>query len=233
MSIAEMIQRVQSAYSKGVHSDDSRLTNRHIYNVLISVRQMLISQQVKKKQKISDWNYSILPCVELIEVPSHECSCLADLGCAIIRTKYPLPKPLTDLNIHLISWIFSIDHTVKIEESTREDFLYVKGNKYTSRALKYILENGHAYFPVKGNPGVVAIKLLAEDPVLAYEYPSLCGDCKDCEDCSSILDKDFPIDGDMVKPLIDITAAELLEVFAKGVEDQSNNTADSPKEQSK
>ena len=38
MIIGDIIQRIQSLYSKGVQSDDTRLKSRHIYNVLITNR---------------------------------------------------------------------------------------------------------------------------------------------------------------------------------------------------
>ena len=46
MTVGDLIQRVQSLYSKGVESDDSRLTRRHIYNKLLSVRSTLIFNKV-------------------------------------------------------------------------------------------------------------------------------------------------------------------------------------------
>ena len=67
MKVHEIIQRVQSLYSKGCQSDDSRLSPRHIYSKLVSLRSKYISQQAKKKQKINQWNFQTLPCVELID----------------------------------------------------------------------------------------------------------------------------------------------------------------------
>ena len=98
MKIGEIVQRVQSLYSKGVHSDDSRLSARHIYNKLLTVRARLISQEAKKKQKISQWNYQTISCIELIKVPAHECPCLPPIGCDMLRSKYKLPKPLSGLS---------------------------------------------------------------------------------------------------------------------------------------
>ena len=53
MKIGEIVTRVQSLYSKGVASDDSRLSNRLIYNKMLTVRSRLIVEQAKKKQRIS------------------------------------------------------------------------------------------------------------------------------------------------------------------------------------
>ena len=52
MTNGEIIQRVQSMYSKGVESDDSRLRARHIYNKLLTTTAKLYQQQKNKKQRI-------------------------------------------------------------------------------------------------------------------------------------------------------------------------------------
>lgn len=233
MITEQLIQRVISGYNKGVQSDDSRLTPRHVYNKLLTSRKRLITQQARKHQKISDWNYMVLPCIELIEVPSHECPCLPEVGCSVFRTKHPLPKPLTDLNNNLVEWFMSVDSGILIDQSTREKYSYIKGNKYTKDKLTYILEGGHAFFYGKRVPKVVKTKLLPEDPQDVYNYPSICPDCEDCEDCTSILDQHFPIDGDLEETLIEMAIQELVEMFSKMQEDQTNNTADSAREQSK
>lgn len=229
---AEVIQLVQSGYSHGVQSDDSRLSNRHIYRELRNARNTVITQQARKKQKISDWNYIVLPCVELIEVPSHECPCLPEAGCSVYRTKYPLPKPLTDLDDHLIQWVLSVENSTKINIITREQYLYNAGNKYTSKNLKGVFESGHIFFYGVHVPEAVKIKFLPEDPEEAYAYPSMCP-CTDCDPCMSLLDKDFPIDGDMLGTVIDIAVDKLKNWFSRNIEDQTNNTADTPAPQAK
>jgi len=230
MKVTEILDRIQTPYSKGVASDDIRLSSRYIYSIMVTVRQALLSQQIKKKQKISDWNYTVLPCVELIKVPNHECECLGDLGCDVWRTKIPLPKILTDLNKHLIEFVMTVESSIKIEEVTRDSVRYLKGNKYTGSKPKWLLENSHLYFPLKKSPGIVKIKFLAEDPLEAMRYPSFCEDCVDCDNCLEYGDVEFPIDGDLLKPLIEMCQAEVLEKFAKGSEDRSNNALDNSNE---
>lgn len=226
MLIKEIIERIQSLYSKGVSSDESRLSDRHVYNKVLSVRMQLLSQQLKKKQRLSDWNYTILPCVELIKVPNHECSCLGDLGCDVYRTKFPIPRVLTDSNRHYIEFVMSVENGFKIEEVTRQGVLYLKGNKYTGSKPKYLFENGYLYFPMPKSPGIVKIKLLAEDPLEARKYPSICADCVECEDCTSYPDYPFDIDGDLIEPLIDICVQEIIGIFERRTEDTKNNSRD-------
>lgn len=226
MYIREIIGRIQSLYSRGVASDESRLSDRHTYNKILSVRMQLLTQQLKKKQRISDWNYSVLPCVELIKVPNHECPCLGDLGCDVYRTKFQIPRVLTDSNRHYIEYVMSVENGIKIEEISRQGVLYLKGNKYTSKKPKFIIENGYLYFPVQHSPGVVKIKLLAEDPLEAKHFPSLCEDCQDCVDCIAAYDHEFDIDGDLIEPLINMCFQELLVIFGQMKEDKSNNSSD-------
>lgn len=226
MTIGEAIQRVKSLYSMGVQSDDSRLTSRHIYNKLISCRQLLVAQQARKRQKISDWNFVVLPCVELIEVPAHECPCLGDIGCNVFRTKWPLPKPLTDLNTHLISFVVSIDNTEIYNEASREEIIYVKGNKYTSSRPRYVIENSHLYFPIRKSPGIVKVKLLPEDLIEAAKYPTICNDCTDCADCRDYNTLEFAIDGDLLEPMFQMAVEELVGEFSKQRQDVNNDTAD-------
>lgn len=226
MFIREIIERIQSLYSKGVSSDESRLSDRHIYNKILSVRMQLLSQQLKKKQRISDWNYSVLPCVELIKVPNHECPCLGDLGCDVFRTKLPIPRVLTDSNRHYIEFVMSVENSMRIEETTRQGVIYSKGNKYTGAKPKYLFENGYLYFSSKKSPGVVKIKLLAEDPLEAMHYPSLCDDCENCVDCIPAYDHEFNLDGDLIEPLIDICVQEIIVIFGQRPEDKDNNSRD-------
>jgi len=226
MYIKEVIERIQSLYSKGVSSDESRLSDRHIYNKILSVRMQLLAQQLKKKQRISDWNYSVLPCVELIKVPNHECPCLGDLGCDVFRTKLPIPRVLTDSNRHYIEFVMSVENGQRIEEVSRQGVIYLKGNKYTGNKPKFLFENGYLYFPIKKSPGVVKIKLLPEDPLEAKKYPSLCDDCQNCTDCTPAYEYEFNIDGDLIEPLIDICVQEIIGTFGQRPEDRDNNSRD-------
>jgi len=232
MKLKDILQRVQSLYSKGVKSDDSRLTNRHIYNKLLTVRSRLISQEAKKKQKISQWNYQVLPCVELELVPPHDCPCVPPLGCKILRTKYKLPEPLTGLNGSLIQTVSTMDRGIKIDEVTLNAVNAQKGNKYTSKKMNYFLHNGYLYVTSTQNLKAISIVALFEDPIEASQFKGLC-DCEDCNNCIDYLEQDFPIDNDLIDAMIELTINELVILFSQSQEDQTNNTRDSLREQSK
>ena len=73
MTVGEVINRVQSLYSRGVQSDDTRLEDRHIYSKLITARSKVLSQKANKKQMLSQWNYQTIPCIQMVEASKHEC----------------------------------------------------------------------------------------------------------------------------------------------------------------
>ena len=120
MKTIEVIQRIQSLYSKGMQSDDSRLSNRHIYNKLITTRAKILTQQAKQKQKISQWNYQTIPCIDLIQVPIHECNIRVE-GCTVLRSVCKILKFLTENPfIHLIQSVTTIDGSYSFPETTWE-----------------------------------------------------------------------------------------------------------------
>ena len=237
MIVKEIIQRIQSLYSKGVESDDSRLTSRHIYNKMITVRNKLISQKARKKQKISQWSYQTLPCVKLEKVPKHDCPCLPPIGCDILKTKFPLPKPIVDLNNHLIQSVTSIDGSIIYSEIGWIEKKYKAFNKYTSLKPDYFIKNNYLYITHKRGPKIISITGLFEDPIEVENYPSYCSElteeCDNCNDCKSPLDIFFPIDNDLIDDLIKICTEELIILFSKNIEDLTNDSKDNLIQQSK
>jgi hypothetical protein len=242
MIIKEIIQRVQSLYSKGVQSDDSRLAARHIYSKVLTSRARLITQRMDKRQKVSQWVYQTLDCVELIKAQPYECPCLPAIGCTILRTKLELPSPLTGiLNGHMIQSVTSVEGSITFSETTWKDKKYAAGSKYTSAKPDFYIRNNYLYVTSKGAPKVISITGLFDDPIEAGKFPSICGatPCEEstpednCPECVSPLDMELPIEKAMVETLIEMAANELIGVFNQSQEDMTNNSADSIKEQAK
>lgn len=235
MKVNELIQRVQSLYSKGVHSDDTRLSPIHIYNKMITARSRLLSQEAKKKQKLNRWNYQTMPCIELIRVPKSQCPCLPPVGCQISRTKFKIPKPLTDYNRHLISSVSTVDGDIMYSETAWETLKYESSNKYTGGDPVWFELSEYVYVVQKLGPKVIAITGLFEDPLEVVSFPSYCAekDCVDCDPCTDFNEVDFPIDADLVDILVEMAVNELISIFPTMIEDTSNNSSDSPQQQSK
>lgn len=235
MKVSEAIQRVQSLYSKGVQSDDSRLEERHIYNKLLSGRAKLLTQKANKKQKISQWNYQLLPCIELIEAQKYECPCLPPVGCKILRSKHKLPQILTSLNSHLIRQVTSIDGSIEYAEISWLEYKHKKGSRYTKTKPDFFIRDNYLFLTYKSGPKVVSLEGVFQNPEDAYSFPSYCEDedCVDCTDCESPLNREFVLDNGIIDTLIEMSTNELIVLFSQNIEDQTNNSKDTNTQRSK
>ncbi len=226
MLIGEVIQRIQSLYSKGIQSDDSNLTPRHIYNKMLTVRVKLINQKASKKQKINQWNYQTIPCAELIKAPLYECECLPLIDCnKVLKTKQRLPKPLTNFNNHLIQSVTSLDGSIIFSEISWQQKTYKSGNKYTSKKPDYYIKDNFLYITDENEIKAITITGIFEDPLEADKYPNFCD--KENDDCLSPLERVFPMDYDQIDTLVEIAVNELIILFSQNKEDLTNNTRDS------
>ena len=226
MQVGEIIQRIQALYSKGVNSVDTRLSSRHIYNKILSVRARLISQEYKKKQRVSQWNYQSIACMELIKVPSHDCPCVPPMGCDILRTKYPLPEPISGLHEDLIQMVSSIDRQIKMDRVTLNAVRSLRGNKYSSNKVSFFIHNKYLYLTTSTKIRYISVVGLFEDPMKVREIANFCDNCIDCVDCIDYESEEFPIDTDMIDALIELCANELIVMFLQAKEDKRSNSKD-------
>jgi hypothetical protein len=222
-TIGEAIQRVQSLYSKGVQSKDSRLTDRHIYSCLCTSRSTILQQKSNKDQFISTWNYQTLPCVPLELAPLHECPC-APQGITMLRSKERIPKIISGIDSTLMLSLSTLDNSLSFDYKEFDTFKYTKGRKYTSTKPFYFFRNGYVYLGnIKTIPAIPVVGMF-HDPVEAYLYPS-CEECEECL-CKEPYDMEFPIDGELLKPIVEMTYQETLQIFSQMKEDRSNNASD-------
>lgn len=225
MLVGEAIQRIQSLYSRGVQSQDSRLMPKHIWNKLLTTRSSLLIQKNNKNQPISQFTYQTIPCIELVKAAPYECPCIPPAGCFLLRSKFPIPQPLTTLKGDLIQSVSSLDGNLIIDDVAFATNKYTPGNKYTAKKAQRFLYNDFLFVTILRELKVVQMTLVANNPEEVWNYPSFCeADCVDC--CLSPLDRPFPLDNDTTDTAIQMTANELISIFTQMREDKSNNSSD-------
>jgi hypothetical protein len=229
MILSDLINRIQAMYSKGVPSDDTRLSQRHIYSKIKTIRARLVSQDANKKQKISAWSYQTIDCIELIPVPTHQCPCLPNIGCEILRSKYPIPAPLTNNSYDLIKSVTTVDRSMKIDMINVNAYNSQKGSKYTSKKTNYFIEGAYLYISTPSNLRVVSMTAVWEDPFEVEKFKTWC-ECSDCVNCMDYTSFDFPVDFDIADTLVEMCAQELVAIFKESSEDLHNNSRDNIKE---
>jgi hypothetical protein len=204
MIIKEMVQRVQSLYSKGVQSDDTRLSKRHIFSKLLTGRARLITQRINKRQPVTQWSYQTLDCVALVKAPPYECPCLPAVGCTILKTKLPLPAPLMGIfDGHAIQSVTSVEGSIVFSETTWKAKKYASGSKYTSTKPDFYIRNNYLYVTSKVAPKVISITGLFENPLEVYAYPSICGEVECKENKTTI---EYPVFNENEEPSSTSTA---------------------------
>ena len=220
----EIIQRTQSAYSHGVQSDDSRLSNRHIFNTASSIRARLLTQEAKKNQRISDWAYQMLECVELIKAPLNECPCTPQSGCTILRSRHKIPSPMVTASKTMII-VTGLEGRLTITETTFETMKFAKGRRFTKTSPEFFIKNGYIYITANLILETIVIKGLFNDTIAAWKFPSVCNP-QGISPCMSNLDYEFPYEDDLVDALVQLAAQELIQLFGNSREDKKNNTSD-------
>lgn len=233
MRIKEAIQRIQSLYSKGVESDDTRLSERHIYNKLLSVRNELISKKMKSRYPINDFNYQYIPCIKMLPSPKYDCSFLPNTNCFILKSENPIPDIFMGINEEAIKYVMSIDGSISYSRTTYESLKYKKGSKYTSKTNEYFFKNKYLFITNRLDSTVISINAVFQDPIKAMLYSGDCGTELSKIECLDVLEQEFMVDSDLLDMIIKITAEELVILFSKNIEDKTNNTADSPPQQTK
>lgn len=226
MLIGEAIDAVQERYSKRQKSKDSRLSDSLIYSSLIGARSILIGQQSNKNQKISNWVWQTLPCVELIRVDNKGIECVShNTKCELLRSKHKLPNIVSDIDSDMII-VTTLDGSVNISQTTFETSKYDKGSKYTGNKPRFYIRNsGYLYVTNNSTYKGIPITAVFEDPIEVYRFPSICEDCTECA-CKSNLDIEFPIDRKLAEALYDIAYEKLIISLLKTKEDKTNNASD-------
>jgi len=148
--IGELISQIRNLF-KTVHQDNLYVSDRLIYS-LIKKHLALFLYREDSKMKISQIRaiFTVLPCVELIDVDLVEANCLGlKSDCTIKRTKKKLPPLIQGFNMPIIGSVSSIDGRIFLTATTPAQYVK-KANasdfKY-NKTLYFWYLNGYLYFP--------------------------------------------------------------------------------------
>lgn len=227
VTIEEAVERVQSLYSSGVESDDTRLSDELIFNKLMGTRNLLTIRKKNKKSSLSSSSYQKV-LVELEEVPVGSEYCIPDLGCTQLASKEKLPGLLKTLFGELIS-VTTINGKKRFSKSTFNNIENLKYSKYSKNKDTYYIYDNRLFvqFGESTNKSLRWLLLDAvwDDVVKASNcitpQEETSGDA-----CKAFYKKEFPIDSDLYESCINMTSQELVNTYLKVNEDRKNNAAD-------
>ena len=234
MLIKDVISRIKSLYNKGAASDDSRLSNRHVYSKIRSVRALLLKRQLEKKStKVSPWNTQVISCLQMIPVDPSSCDCVVSDGCKLLRSKCKIPVPLNvDFGYGaVVENVSTIDGSVIFSPTTWAKKKYKSGNKYTASQSDYFIRENYIYITHNTLLERISLSGIFEDPYLIDVFNAN-GDCT-CQGsddpvvdpCVNPMYSEIAVDEWLIEPLIELSMKELIQIFSAMPEDKDNDAS--------
>lgn len=231
MKLGEVIERIESYYSKGVPANDSRLSPLFIYDAFKSVRKQQLVRKLNKKQSIAEVNMQLISCVELIDAPKHECNCFPVDICKVKKSKYPFPKPIASLYGDRL-FVTAIDGSKKFDKTTwwkSKDVM--SGNKYGFANYYYYLHADHLY-TLNFNGKVIKTLGLFGDLIEVHNFEQKCNE--NVENCVNNYDIEFNMDDELVEDVVALMIQNTIDPFIKlGKHDARANERDDIAEETK
>ena len=218
MKVKEIIQRVRNEYSKGIESDDIRLSARLVYNIFLSVRNNFLRKRYNSKQNISINDVTAI-CIEFEKVKGEDC-CGMKLNCEVMKSRKKVPNILENLYGLSVLRAGNLIGTRDFNYIKLEQLKYQQYFRYAKNTIKYTLKDGYIYIFGKDLPEKGEILAVLENPL---EYKG----CTKTNDCESYLDKNFPIDTTLLDDIINKTTLEVFNYFGKGINDIHNDSRES------
>ncbi|GIU70157.1 MAG: hypothetical protein KatS3mg002_1393 [Candidatus Woesearchaeota archaeon] len=169
-------------------SDDSNYSDEYIYKLISDARALLLHQEIYKHRKLSEWNFQTF-CVKLEPATYHDCSCITDIGCKIMKSTIKIPKPLLSRFKNYFK-VYNITQDFEIYKTTP---MQLKRDKYsnTRNGIRgYDISNERLILFNSNGMNHVLIRGVFEDPVLV----SMTSACPSADICTDILKVEFPID---------------------------------------
>ena len=215
MRIGDILQRVQSLYNKGIKSDDSRLSDRLIWNKLVSVRAKIIVEDSRKGRSINDHIEQDLY-VSMTYTDNLPCGGIST--CRSMVSKEFIPLFLDTGKKELVK-VLSHDGLINYNRTKFEDVKHISGNKYTSSMQHYFFKSEKLRI-VNSKAKKMLIKGVWEDPIKVHRLSETCLGLRHTD----LRDIDFYTPSNLIEPIIELTAEELVEDFKKIEHDDANNS---------
>lgn len=219
MTYNEHIYAIQNIINKGPKSDDSRFSNALILHYMDVARLLLVKRKLDNRKFNNPANYQTL-CIPLCEDTWYDCCNMPDLGCPILKSKFEIPKALTTrTSLYL-----------KVMKASGEEIGYSDQVAYRERQYSvtkkgkpaWFISNNYLYVAGIENNFLAAVfaKAMFENP-LEVEELQRC-DSDENPDCTDPLDRDYPIDGELIDPMYKMVL-QFLGISMKYPEDNINN----------
>jgi len=160
--------------------EDPFMTDRFLYSLIMKYAKLLIYRQ-DQKGKIKEYTnlFSVIPCMELIEVDKVDACCIGiRTGCTFRRTKDKLPQLVDGAKGPIFRAVTTLDQSQRLEETYATIYTnYTKTSSFkyiTSKYFWYI--DGYIYIPNVEWEGI-RIEAIFDGDTSAFDCTATTNDC--------------------------------------------------------
>ena len=160
--------------------EDPFMTDRFLYSLIMKYAKLLIYRQ-DQKGKIKEYTnlFSVIPCMELIEVDKVDACCIGiRTGCTFRRTKDKLPQLVDGAKGPIFRAVTTLDQSQRLEETYATIYTnYTKTSSFkyiTSKYFWYI--DGYIYIPNVDWEGI-RIEAIFDGDTSAFDCTATTNDC--------------------------------------------------------
>ena len=93
MTIAQHIAKLRMRLV--VYGDDQIFTDEGLYYLLNDARNVILSRRLRDHLHVSDFSYNAF-CVNLERTTFHDCDCLPNSDCLVLKSVQELPEPISN-----------------------------------------------------------------------------------------------------------------------------------------
>lgn len=224
MTIREIITRVKSAYNRGVGSDDSRLRNRLVYNMIKTAYGDVLNDP-RIQIKVTDFSRATIDCVPLKETTPYECDCIPALGCRIYRSEDKIPRPAKSGGTLQFGPVRTIDGRNEFSVLGLDQSTHVRHLKYAADVRRAFVKNDYLYVESPSEEEVVSVTMVPIDPFAVAEFKTYCQKCTTAP-CTSILDAEFNMEEDVADKVVKMAIDEIFRYMGRIRSDDTNDGTD-------
>lgn len=220
MTLLEHIYAVRKSIDRGgPGSDDSRISNALIKHYLKIHRITLIQRYIDKDYKLSGVTKQSV-CIPLEKSQFHDCSCIPNAECQILKSTTQLPAYITAQDGVGVKVRFLDGREIsETSLSSLKSRQYSLTNKNT---IQYFIYNRYLYVV-----GTLSLKGVIFEAVLSN--PEKASEFNLCEEVSSVPcyneNSVFPIEQSLINPMYELTLKSLGMTY-NSPEDRVNDAQD-------
>lgn len=223
MLLSQIVYDILNTVSKGLPSDDTPYSERHLVYLINNTRAILIRSELEKGKVVSGNIVQNLKGIKVSREHSSLTECCASDQCLYVTEK-ELPVPITTNNKTLFTYVGN-DKGKSFQATSYQNIIYDRSSTITRNMTRYFYLEKKIYIVApKNESGLenITVHGIFEDPQKTNEFATC-----ECEGglCDKSLNFEYPIKADMLLNLKDMIIKRDVAYMQQFPNDSLNNTA--------